>query len=39
MGAFAWFNTKAGRGLDIGSAGNNMAALEKFMEQVRRKIR
>lgn len=37
---FARFHTQAGRvGLDIGSAGNDMAAFEKFVQQVRRQIR
>lgn len=36
---FARFPTRAGRiGLDIGSAGNDIAAFEKFVEQVRRQI-
>jgi len=36
---FARFNTKAGRaGLDIGSAGNSLAAFKEFVEQVRRQI-
>lgn len=37
---FARFRTKAGRiGLDIGSAGNDNASFEEFVEQVRRQIR
>jgi len=37
---FARFRTQTGRaGLDIGSAGNDTAAFEKFVEQVRRQIR
>jgi hypothetical protein len=37
---FARFPTQAGRiGLDIGSAGNDIAAFEKFVQQVRRQIR
>ena len=37
---FARFNTKAGKpGLDIGSAGNNLAAYQAFVEQVRKRIR
>lgn len=36
---FARFPTKAGRiGLDIGSAGSDTAAFEKFVQQVRRQI-
>lgn len=36
---FARFPTRAGRiGLDIGSAGNDIATFEKFVEQVRRQI-
>lgn len=36
---FARFPTRAGRiGLDIGSAGSDIAAFEKFVEQVRRQI-
>ena len=36
---FARFHTQAGRvGLDIGSAGNDIAAFEKFVQQVRRQI-
>lgn len=36
---FARFNSKAGLpGLDIGCAGNDMAAFKKFVEQVRRQI-
>jgi hypothetical protein len=36
---FARFHTPAGRiGLDIGSAGNDIAAFEKFVHQVRRQI-
>jgi hypothetical protein len=37
---FARFRTQAGRaGLDIGSAGNDVATFEKFVQQVRRQIR
>jgi hypothetical protein len=37
---FARFPTQGGRiGLDIGSAGNDIAAFEKFVQQVRRQIR
>lgn len=37
---FARFPTRAGPiGLDIGSAGNDVAAFEKFVDQVRRQIR
>lgn len=37
---FARFRTRAGRiGLDIGSAGNDTAAFEQFVQQVRRQIR
>lgn len=36
---FARFNTRSGRpGLDIGSAGNNPAIFNEFVEQVRRQI-
>ena len=36
---FARFQTQAGRvGLDIGNAGNDLAAFEKFVQQVRRQI-
>jgi len=36
---FARFPTQAGRiGLDIGSAGNDLASFEKFVQQVRRQI-
>ena len=36
---FARFHTQAGRiGLDIGSAGNDIATFEKFVQQVRRQI-
>jgi hypothetical protein len=36
---FARFHTRAGRiGLDIGSAGNDLATFEKFVQQVRRQI-
>ena len=36
---FARFRTQADRiGLDIGSAGNAIAAFEKFVQQVRRQI-
>jgi len=37
---FARFPTQAGRaGLDIGSAGNDTATFETFVQQVRRQIR
>ena len=37
---FARFHTQAGRvGLDIGSAGNDTATFEEFVQQVRRQIR
>lgn len=37
---FARFPTHAGRiGLDIGSSGNDIAAFEEFVQQVRRQIR
>jgi hypothetical protein len=37
---FARFRTQSDRvGLDIGSAGNDVAAFEKFVEQIRRQIR
>jgi hypothetical protein len=37
---FARFHTQTGRiGLDIGSAGNDIATFEKFVQQVRRQIR
>jgi hypothetical protein len=36
---FARFHTQAGRtGLDIGNAGNDNAAFEEFVQQVRRRV-